>query len=412
MSRRSFVAMSAVSSLLWASPGIAQETALDVLFSDEETGSWGNVFDTGPSTAASFSFHNLGPLISPKTLKVTRRAARALKNLMSKGEAWPVIPHTEVMKIGLHSPVVTLLRRRLAASGQFVSQYGDEKTFDSFVEVAVKRFQSLHGLPVNGIVDGDLRKIMNISPDVRLSQLKKNISRLVSMSGSLGSRYVMVNIPDATAEVVDGGSIVARHKVAVGSVKKPTPTLSSNIYAVNFNPYWYVPASIVREDIIPKMRSDSDYLSKNNIRILGETGKEVDPSEIDWTGKQGLRYFFRQDPGRRNAMAGARIAFANKHSVYMHDTPLKDLFGLNRRFFTAGCIRVQNIRSLIKWLLRDTPEWSSSRIDDVLGSGKLVTARLAKPVPLHICYITAWASSEAALHFREDVYFQDGILGG
>ena len=170
-----------------------------------------------------------------------------------------------------------------------------------------------------------------------------------------------------------------------------------------------MPVSIVRRDLIPKMQEEPDYLGKNHIRIFDMHNTELQPSQINWYSNQAVNFRFKQDPGAFNSLGSIRINFPSKDGVYMHDTPLKNLFGEDMRFHSSGCVRVQNVRELVDWLLRDTPGWSRPEIDAVIASGDRKDARLKKPVPLHWVYVTARATPDGVVQFRDDIYNRDGL---
>ena len=233
--------------------------------------------------------------------------------------------------------------------------------------------------------------------------------RLRAFSGALGPRSVMANIPAAWIEAVENGVAVSRHTAVAGKPDRPSPDIQSKIVEINFNPYWTVPVSIVRKDLIPKMQAEPDYLSKYRIRIFDQRNNELTPAQINWYSEEAVNYRFKQDPGVLNSLGTMRINFPSAHGVYMHDTPFKNLFGEDDRFHSSGCMRVQNVRDLVYWLLSETPGWSRAEIDQVIKSGERKDARVAKPVPLFWVYITAWATPDNVVQFREDIYNRDGL---
>ena len=250
---------------------------------------------------------------------------------------------------------------------------------------------------------------MNVSAPIRLGQLKNNLVRLRSLSMHLGNRYVVCNIPAAQVEAVENGVAVSRHTAVVGKPDRPSPDINSRIVEINFNPYWTVPVSIVRRDLIPKMQEAPDYLTTNRIRIFDPRGNELTPAQINWYSEEATNYQFKQDPGDFNSLGSIRINFPNKDGVYMHDTPFKNLFGEDFRFHSSGCIRVQNVRDLVNWLLIETPGWPRQEIDAVVKSGERKDAKIAKPVPLYWVYVTAWATPDGIVQFRDDIYNRDGL---
>jgi murein L,D-transpeptidase YcbB/YkuD len=218
-----------------------------------------------------------------------------------------------------------------------------------------------------------------------------------------------VNIPAARVEAIENDVAVRRHIAVVGRPDRPSPDINSKIVQINFNPFWTVPVSIVRKDLIPLMQDKPDYLTQNHIRVYDPNHKEVPPSLIDWYSDDAVHYTFREDPGDANSLGRIRINFPSQYGVYMHDTPLKNLFGDDFRFHSSGCMRVQNVRQLVAWLLDETKGWSPEEIDRVIKSGEQKNARLAKPVPLHWVYVTAWSASDGIVQFREDIYSRDGL---
>jgi murein L,D-transpeptidase YcbB/YkuD len=219
----------------------------------------------------------------------------------------------------------------------------------------------------------------------------------------------MVNIPAAQIEAVENMRVVSRHTAIVGKIDRQTPIVNSKINEVIVNPYWNAPESIVRKDIIPLMRKNPQYLAENNIRILGPDGNEIDPVTIDWNTEDAAKFRFRQDPGTINAMASVKINFPSPDGVYMHDTPSQSLFNKLMRFDSSGCVRVQNVRDLVTWLLRDTPGWTRQHLEQAIKSGENTPVQLTTPVPVYFTYISAWSTGDGVVHFRDDIYGRDGV---
>jgi len=313
------------------------------------------------------------------------------------------------LRIGASDAVVKTLRRRLMISGDLSTRAGQSKQFDTYVDTAVKRFQRRHGLPPDGVLGRYSFAALNIPADIRLGQLQTNLVRLRAMSGFLGNRYVMVNIPAAQIEAVENDRVAQRHTAIVGRISRQTPILNSKIYELNLNPFWNAPVSIVRRDIIPLMQKNPKYLTENKIRIFDRNKNELDPASIDWNTDEAVNYHFRQDPSRINAMGTVKINFPNPHAVYMHDTPQKSLFGKLLRFDSSGCVRVQNVRDLLVWLAKDTPNWSRPEIEQVITAGDRTDLKLATPVPVYFTYITAWSTQGSVVQFRDDIYQRDGV---
>ena len=370
---------------------------------------WNDQFDTTMRSlqAVESSF----PTLSPDTATYVETAIQRYSMIVQQGGWQPVTSGRKAMRLGMRDEHVVSLRRRLMVSGDLEQTAGLSDTFDSYVDAAVRRFQLRHGLTPDGVVGQSTLVAMNVSANVRLGQMETNLVRLRSMSGFLGDRYVMVNIPAAEIEAVENGRVRSRHTAVVGKIDRQTPILNSSIYELNFNPYWTVPVSIIRKDLIPKMNEDPAYLEKNRIRIFDWKGNELAWQQINWNTDEATQYQFRQEPGEINSLGSVRINFHNSHQVYLHDTPSKSLFGSDYRFHSSGCVRVQNVRELITWLLESTTsDWSRARVDETIRSGSREDVKLGNKIPIYMSYVTAWATAEGVIHFREDIYNRDGVL--
>jgi murein L,D-transpeptidase YcbB/YkuD len=181
------------------------------------------------------------------------------------------------------------------------------------------------------------------------------------------------------------------------------------ICAVNINPTWTLPTSIIKNEIIPKMRENPKYLSKAKIRILDGKGREIDPAKIDWSTEKAANYTLRQDSGAGNSLGSIRISMPNKLTVYMHDTPSKRLFSADYRFLSHGCVRVEGVYDLASWLLEGVEDpkggaWDKHALVQEIASAERKDIKLAKSVPVIWVYMTGWASADGTVHFHEDVY--------
>ncbi len=238
------------------------------------------------------------------------------------------------------------------------------------------------------------------------------MKRLQSLTPNAAGRYVVVNIPAAQVEAVAGGEVALRQIAVVGKPERPTPEISSKIQEINFNPYWYVPRTIIIKDLVPKGREFSrrgqDMLAAYHMQAFDAAGNPLDPRQINWNSPEVYNYNFRQLPQSENSLGFVKINFPNKDSVYMHDTPLKKLFGQNVRFESSGCVRVYNVEQVVEWILRDTPGWSYERIVSMKHTGEQVDVKVAKPVPVYLAYISAWGTPDGQVNFRPDIYGLDG----
>ncbi|QUS54267.1 L,D-transpeptidase family protein [Pseudovibrio brasiliensis] len=368
---------------------------------------WEDTFDEGVSSLEQIDF--VAPIISKQTTQYMIDAILDYERIALNG-GWPEVSTKKVLRIGMRAPAIASLRQRLIVSGDMAQHAGVSEVFDSYVDSAVRRFQLRHGLTPDGVVGRATVIAMNVPVEVRLQQLRTNLERVSALAENVSDTYVNVNIPAARIEVVENGRVRSRHTAVVGKQDRQSPILSSAIYEVNFNPYWTVPVSIIRKDLIPKMQKDPQYLAKNNIHIFDWYGKEKQWQEIDWNTDEATQYRFTQEPGEGNSMGSIRINFNNTHQVYLHDTPEQSLFGEGYRFHSSGCVRVQNVRELVTWLLGSTtPEWNRSRVDATINSGERLDVKMKSRIPLHLSYVSAWALSDGMVHFRDDIYDKDGL---
>ena len=413
LNRRRFLTRAAATTLGAASiasalrSAAAQDSLLEALM-EHQTGDGGEGFDSASRTLAMPK--SSLPTLSPGTVQTTEQAIGRYEAIAASG-GWQPVPTTDKLRVGARNAAVPAIRARLVTSGDLDVSSGQNDVYDTYVERAVRRFQARHGLTIDGIAREQTINTMNVPAQARVNQLKVNLMRLRAMGNAMPPRLVVCNIPAAQIEAIESGVVVSRHTAVAGKPDRPSPEINSRIVEINFNPYWTVPVSIVRRDLIPLMQKEPDYLTKNHIRIIDPRGNELPPAQINWYSEEAVNYKFKQDPGDFNSLGSLRINFPSAHGVYMHDTPLKNLFGNDFRFMSSGCVRIENVRELVNWMLSETPQWSRAEIEAAIKSGERKDAKIAKPVPLHWVYITGWATPDGVVQFRDDIYNRDGLGG-
>jgi murein L,D-transpeptidase YcbB/YkuD len=319
---------------------------------------------------------------------------------------WPAV-NKVTLEPGAKGPDVSALRARLAITEDLPAEVAEGDSYDTMLTEAVKRFQIRHGLPETGSVGPQTITALNVPVKDRIRQLAASLDRLNGMGFTFGQRYVVVNIPAAVAEAVEDGKVARRYVTVVGKTDRPSPTLTTHITAVNLNPTWTVPLSILKKDIVGKMRKDPNYVSRMKMRVLDSAGNEIDPKSVDWQAERTPNFTVRQDSGEGNALGNVRIDMPNSYSVYMHDTNHREGFSADYRFQSSGCTRVHDVRDLAAWILKDNAGWGRPEIDAEIASAKRTTVRLAHPIPVAWIYLTGWASPDGTIHFRNDVYGLD-----
>ena len=359
----------------------------------------------GNTATAKSLVDSVEPILSAQTAANLQLAIENYEAFVAANGSWELPPREAFgLQLGKSGRAVALLKRRLMINGDMPLEKRANDEFDAGLDAAVRLFQARHGLNINGHIDEATFYALSVPADYRLSQLKLNLQRVDFWAASLSDRYVVVNIPAATIEAVEASQVVQRHTAVVGKVDRATPILNSKIHQVKFNPYWTVPKSIIQKDLIKYMNEDPEYLAKFRIRILDGKGNELQPTEIDWSTNDAVNYTFRQDPGADNSLGRCKVDFYNKYDVYMHDTPQKGLFGENARFLSSGCVRAENIDTLVSWLLRDNGGWDLTSVQAAFEGGLREDVKLKVQVPIHTTYITAWANSQGTVSFRDDVY--------
>ncbi|MBW2504425.1 MAG: L,D-transpeptidase family protein [Deltaproteobacteria bacterium] len=357
-----------------------------------------------------------------------KRLVQALKqysDIVAKG-GWPIIPEGETIEPETSDPRLPLLRKRLQISGDLekyknpsepnetIKRRGvdlQDHQYDPKTIAAVKAFQGRHGLVVDGVVGPKTLAALNVPSAVRLRQIELNLERWRWLPKDLGQRSVRINIADFSLQVVENDRSVMTMPVIVGTPFRKTPVFSARMTYLEFAPHWTVPPTILREDKLPQIKADPNYLSRHKFRILRtQDGDlvEIDPDTVDWKDVTAENFpgILRMDPGPWNPLGRVKFMFPNGFNVYLHDTNEPQLFNQDIRSFSSGCIRIQRPIDLAQYLLEDRGEMVCEQILDLLDGNTPQTVHI-KPIPVHIMYWTAWASPDGRVHFREDVYLRD-----
>jgi len=331
-----------------------------------------------------------------------------LRGIEASG-GWPVVPPGPTLHPGDFDPRVTLLRRRLAISGELLAApASDSNLYDETVAEAVRSFQSTHGLAADGITGPRTLKSLAEPPNHWIGQLRVNLERARWMRSRF-ENGVIVDIAGFDARYVRNGETLWQARAMVGKPYRSTPVLSAKIRTLVVNPTWTVPLTILDNDILPEVRRDRGYLDRKQLRVFDKSGRVVDPATIDWSAYSGptLPYTLRQGPGPENPLGRIKFLFPNPHFVYLHDTPSRSLFQRADRAASSGCIRIDRPLELAALLIEGTPDWSLERIEQAIASGRTQAITIARPVPIYLLYWTVGVTADGKIRFKRDVYDRD-----
>jgi murein L,D-transpeptidase YcbB/YkuD len=330
-----------------------------------------------------------------------------------------------VLKIGVDHPDVALLRKRLK-----VGAIGSESLFDEPMLEAVKAYQRKSGMRDDGVIGAGTRAALNAADRAPVfgsdeQRLVVNMERWRWMPEDMGEFHVWDNIPEYQARVVKDGRVIHQARIIVGRAETQTTIFSANMRYIVFGPEWGVPDSIKVKELLPHLRTttsepglfgfggtvtDTRILDKQNMRVV-YNGKTVDASQVDW-GQVDIRKFsFIQAAGPGNALGAVKFRFPNKHDIYMHDTPMRDLFNRPVRSFSHGCVRVQNPGQLAEVLLDEDKGWSATRVREMMERGGNVEVTLSKQIPVHISYFTTVVLDDGKVTSFPDIYGHDRRVG-
>lgn len=336
---------------------------------------------------------------------------RSLRNVYSTLRQQP-LPHWDavasgpLLRPGMEDPRVPELARRLYRGGYLVSEpKGNGKQYRDELVQAVKAFQVSHSLQSDGVIGAGTVAELNISPLMRREQLRINLERFRWLSQDLEPEGVLVNVAAAQLSVYQSGIPVWQTRLQVGRAERQTPLLKSRITRLTLNPTWTIPPTIMREDKLPAIRLNPEYLRQQNLQVLDPEGRPLAPEHIDWARPGNI--LLRQEAGPRNPLGKIVMRFPNPYSVYLHDTPSQPLFTKGPRAFSSGCVRVEQ-----PLLLRDllvTPA-ERTRTDELLATGVTHEFRLATPVPVLLGYWTVEVDRQGGLVYAPDIYGRDLVL--
>ncbi|MBW4359686.1 L,D-transpeptidase family protein [Flavobacterium taihuense] len=343
----------------------------------------------------------------PKALTYTKLiTALEIINKLPEDKTDSIITEDKIKHNRTYPAIINIKKKLLywkdLESNDIITSAYDDKTFK-----AVKKFQTRHGLTPDGIIGKSTIKALNFTKEERKHQIIANLERWRWFAKSFTENYVLINIANYSLNVVQDQNITMSKRIVVGKTKRRTPVLTSVLQTIVFNPTWTVPPTILKEDIIPELIKNRNYLKNKGIGIYDSDSNEVDPLKWNQNRPRGYRYV--QKPGYYNALGVVKINFPNRYSVYLHDTNHRDLFERNNRSLSSGCVRIEEPLELVRLLLDDPKKYSKEKMDSIIATKKTLFIGLTKRFAIYQWYWTAWSENDELI-FRDDIYNLDADL--
>jgi murein L,D-transpeptidase YcbB/YkuD len=326
---------------------------------------------------------------------------------------WEVKPVDGAIKVGERHDAIPELRKRLIF-WDFLKPYKtDEPTlYDEEMLAGLQRYQESNGMKPDGVIGTLVAESLNKSPQQLIDIASVNMERLRWMPPiDWDQEMVLVNIANYQLDYMEKADTAFTAKVIVGKEYSESPAFSAPMSYIVFSPYWNIPPSITKDEIIPAVRKNRNYLAEKNMEIVDSSGEPIDARRVDWKSdeKGEFPYRVRQKPGGDNSLGLVKFMFPNEYNIYIHDTPSRSLFQKETRALSHGCIRIENPDQFAKILLKDD-EWDDERIQEAMHQDDEEIVKLDRKIPVVLLYMTFWAGEDGKANFRSDVYDRDAAL--
>ena len=371
------------------------------------------LLDAVASSRFQQSLTDLPPKIP--SYQLLKQALAKYRDLVARQVTWTRIPVVSVIRPNTSHPVISLVRTRIteAYHTHGTAEYNlsaiHSENYDDELVNAIKSFQLQHGLNADGIIGKNTRRALNMTPAEKVRRLRLNMERLRWLPRNLGDRYLLVNIAGFQLAAVEQDQQVFDMRIIVGRNYRSTPSFSSYISHMILNPYWNIPASIAREDLLPRQQKDPAFFASQGIKVYSGydySQASIDPDTVDWPAiTKGFPYVLRQDPGAKNALGVIKFMLPNPFSIYLHDTPDKSLFQKEIRTFSSGCIRLEQPMALADFIMEGNR--TQTELTAQIKTGRTATVSLSEPTPIYIVYLTVWVDGQRQIHYSPDTYGRD-----
>ena len=321
---------------------------------------------------------------------------------------WKPIKTDRVLRPGESNAFLLQVRERLAFWG-YLEALGrtDAKIYDSLLVREVLAFQEEKGIKADGILGYATLQALNESPAQLMDKIKVNLERMRWIPEHFfKGEAILVNVPSFELVYHKGSDTLFTTKVIVGTLKHQTPVFTAPLSYLVFSPYWNIPPSIAKNETLPAIRKNANYLQRNNMEVVNTAGQPLPLSQVNWNAKP-FPYLIRQKPGESNALGQVKFMFPNPNNVYLHDTPAKQLFDQDLRAFSHGCIRMAQPRDFAELLLKNSEGWTSEKVGLAMGQDKEKIVNLPYKIPVGIVYFTFWTEANGKPRFFVDIYKRD-----
>jgi murein L,D-transpeptidase YcbB/YkuD len=312
-----------------------------------------------------------------------------------------------LLRPGQSNDRVLMLKQRLMGPGDYSPLYDEEFRRE------VAAYQLSAGLEPDGVVGENTLEVLNATRVSWIDRIDANLERWRWLPRETPDVYTRINIAAYSLRVIENGDVVLSMNVIVGKPYRQTPVFAESIKYLVLNPFWNVPFSIATKDKLPLLKSDATAEAGKGFETKPYGSDIFVPVDtIDWSGvtSRNFKYLLRQKPGDQNALGRIKFMLPNPHSVYLHDTPSRDLFARQERGFSSGCVRLEQPVQFAEWLLARERHPDANRVDALLSSRDTITIHLKKPLPTYIVYFTAFSLEDGEVSFRRDVYGRDRKL--
>ncbi len=345
-----------------------------------------------------------------------KNALQYYRDLEDAG-GWKRVAHGKKLKPKKYDKRVTAIKNRLLVTNDLIEDINTTNNhYTAEIVKAVEQFQSRHNLHPDGVVGKKTIKAMNLSAKAKVKRIILNLDRYRWLPKDITNSYIDINIPAFRLKVIEDDIVIDTQRIIVGRKVRPTPILNSKITTLVLNPYWRAPKTIIQKDFLKGFRKDPEKFAKgHDLKVYQGYGKnrvEVNPTDVNWSRqnkKSILRYSFVQKPSNINPLGNVKFLFSNPFSVYMHDTPNRNLFAKEKRIFSSGCIRIQNPTGMLKYLIKKEGRYEFDKVYKKLKTGKNHHMPLTSRVPIIVRYMTANVDRNNVTYFYDDIYSYDLI---